>query len=286
MSRIAVLGSVNMDLVTRAPRIPAVGETVLGESLVEIPGGKGANQAKAAARLGGEVWFLGALGDDQFAGPLRESLEQAGVHLPEIRAVEAASGLAAISVDNAGDNAIIVVPGANAAMTSLLPEERRRIVECELLLLQCELPIGIVVEAAMAASAVGATVMLNPSPARELPRDLLACTDVLIVNEHEAAMLDGELRHVRHVVTTRGAAGASYRGPGGGVIDASPPAVEVVDTTGAGDAFAGALAAFWHTGARTAMRWATAAGAVATTRPGAFAPPLTLVAEFVEHDDM
>ncbi|MBD8505661.1 ribokinase [Hoyosella sp. G463] len=286
MSRIAVLGSVNMDLVTRAPRIPAVGETVLGESLAEIPGGKGANQAKAAARLGGEVWFLGALGADRFAGTLRESLEQAGVHLPEARAVDAASGLAAISVDHAGDNAIIVVPGANAAMTALLPEERRRIVECDVLLMQCELPISIVTEAAMAASAAGATVMLNPSPARELPSDLASSTDVLIVNEHEAAVLHADLRHVRHVVTTRGGAGASYRGPGGGEIETAPPAVDVVDTTGAGDAFAGALAAFWHTGPRTALRWATAAGAVATTRPGAFAPPLTLVAEYVEHDEV
>ncbi|WP_149361440.1 ribokinase [Lolliginicoccus suaedae] len=285
MSRIAVLGSVNMDLVTRAPRIPAVGETVLGESLAQLPGGKGANQAKAAARLGGEVWFLGALGGDQFATPLRESMERAGVHLPEVREVEAPSGLAAISVDHSGDNAIIVVPGANAAMTALLPEERRRIVECDVLLLQCELPIGIVTEAALAASAAGVTVMLNPSPAGELPRELVAATDVLIVNENEAALLHGELRHARHAVTTRGSAGASYRGPGGGVIEVAPPAVEVVDTTGAGDAFAGALAAFWHTGPRTALRWATAAGAVATTRPGAFAPPLTLVAEFVEHEE-
>ncbi|WP_229676001.1 ribokinase [Hoyosella rhizosphaerae] len=284
MSRIGVVGSVNIDLVTTTTRLPLAGETVRGTSYAEIPGGKGANQAKAASHLGGQVWFLGALGTDRFTPVLRESLEVAGVHVPELRQVEGPCGVAAITVDAGGENSVVVVAGANATMTKLSVEDRRRITECDVLLLQLELPIEIVEEAAALAYRSGTVVMLNASPVMELSPDLLATTDVVVVNERESNFFHRELHRVRHVVTTHGADGARYRGPGGGSIDTVPPRVDVVDATGAGDAFVGALAAFWHNGVDTALRWATASGALATTQAGAFAPPLTLVAEYVDHN--
>lgn len=279
MSRIAVLGSINMDLVVRAPHLPAPGETVLGESRAEIPGGKGANQAVAAARMGADVWFIGAVGTDDHAQRLRSRLTTAGVHVPELRTVSGPSGFASITVAADGDNSIVVVPGANYAVQALSPADAARIRACDVLLLQFELPIGVVLEAAEVAYRAGTVVILNPSPFQSLPKPLLAHVDVVIVNEVEAAQLGTVAGRIRHLIVTRGAQGAYFRGIEGRRFEISAPAVNVVDTTGAGDAFAGACAALWHSGAANAVPWACVAGALAVTREGAYSPTYGEVAD-------
>ncbi|MET4614232.1 ribokinase [Rhodococcus sp. PvR044] len=272
--RITVLGSINMDLVTTAPRLPAPGETVLGHGFSTGPGGKGSNQAIAAARAGAEVRFLGAVGDDAFAPELRAALVGAGVDTSLLREAEGPSGVAVISVDDSGENSIVVVSGANAALREPTDAELGAIADADLLLSQLELPLAAVTAGARHARANGTTVILNPSPAAQLPDELMACVDVLVVNETEAAQLGAAtLARVPDVVTTLGARGATLRGAGGLRLRSEPPAVEVVDTTGAGDAFAGTLAASWHLGRKVALARACAAGALATTRAGAGSAP-------------
>nr|WP_322786526.1 ribokinase [Hoyosella subflava] len=279
MSRIAVLGSINMDLVVRAQRLPAPGETVLGESRREIPGGKGANQAIAAARMGAHVWFLGAVGTDSYAQPLREHLLSAGVHTSELRTTAGPSGFASITVNQEGENAIVVVPGANQSLHGLTPADRARIRDCDVVLLQLELPIDVVAEAAEFACMAGTTVMLNPSPYQQLPERLLTHADVVILNEIEAEQLGRDQAGLRQLLITRGRRGAHFRGRGGESFDVPALGVDVIDTTGAGDAFAGACAALWHRGASVAVPWACTAGALAVTREGAYSPEYAEVAE-------
>ncbi|WP_422332946.1 ribokinase [Rhodococcus sp. (in: high G+C Gram-positive bacteria)] len=260
-----------MDLVTAVERLPKPGETTLGSSFGTIPGGKGANQAIAASRAGGNVTFVGAVGSDTFALELRQTLVEADVDTAHLREVEGPSGIASITVDAAGENSIVVVPGANSAVTELQPVELDAIAAADVLLCQLEIPLGTVVAAARHAAANGTLVMLNPSPPQTLPEDLLALVDVLLVNEHESAHFGAEATaDVAHVVTTLGAAGAVCR-HGGAVLRAEPPRVAVVDTTGAGDAFAGALAVAWAEGPETALPFACVAGALAATRRGASA---------------
>jgi len=269
--QIVVLGSVNMDLITTTGRLPEAGETLLGQGFSTVPGGKGSNQAIAAARAGGTVQFIGAVGQDDFGDQLRKALISSGVSVELLRSVHGPSGVAAITVDDAAENTIVVVPGANGAITDLRSADLRAIRNADLLVCQLEIPLSLVVSAVEAASVAGVSVLLNASPARELPAALLAGVTVLVVNEGEAAAI-GHVRVARvpHVVTTLGAAGARYRGPDGWYQVAAPK-VDAVDTTGAGDAFAGALAVAWTSGAdpRTALQWACAAGALATTNPGA-----------------
>lgn len=242
--RITVLGSINMDLVTMTPRLPTPGETILGHSFATGPGGKGSNQAIAAARAGAEVTFLGTVGDDAFALELRQTLVDAEVDATLLREVEGPSGVAVISVDDSGENSIIVVSGANATVRDLTDAELGAIADADILLCQLELPLSVVTAGARHGRANATTVILNASPVRPLPDDLLGSVDVLIVNETESAQLgSGTLARVPHLVTTLGARGASHRGPDVGRLHADPPAVHVVDTTGAGDAFAGTLAA-------------------------------------------
>lgn len=270
---IVVVGSLNMDLVVRAPRLPAPGETVAGSDFSTSPGGKGANQAVAAARAGGRVRMIGAVGDDGFGADLVGALDAAGVDTGRVRRVPGPSGVALISVDDAAENTIVVVGGANAALTDLDAADRAAITSADLLLLQLETPLPTVTAAARLAAAAGVPVLLNPSPVRPLPAELLAAVHILVVNEDEGAAL-GDIRPGGgHVITTLGAAGARYRGPAGDAA-AVPPPVRPVDTTGAGDAFTGALAVAWCRGATPAqaLRRACAAGALATTRPGAGAP--------------
>ncbi|MGW4715248.1 ribokinase [Nocardia sp. NPDC004260] len=266
---IVVLGSVNMDLITTTARRPAPGETVLGSGFAMVPGGKGANQAIAARRAGGEVRFLGAVGDDVFAGELRAALTDAAVFTDRLRTVAGPSGIATIVVDDDGENSIIVVGGANTRMTELTEEDLAAIAAADILLCQLEIPVETVAAAARHAGAHGTTVLLNPSPARPLPADLWTNIDVAVMNSGEAEQLSADLDTVAHVVVTRGAAGADYRGPDGARLSRPSPRVDVVDTTGAGDAFTGALAAAWHRGPEWALTWACAAGALATTRLGA-----------------
>ncbi|QBJ95044.1 ribokinase [Rhodococcus sp. ABRD24] len=270
--KVTVVGSINMDLVVTAPRLPASGETILGTSFTTTPGGKGANQAIAAAKAGAAVTFVGAVGGDTFALELRQALVDAEVDAQHLREVTGPSGVAAITVDGQGQNSIIVVPSANSRLSALTDDELQAVTSAEVLLCQLEVPLDTVTRAAQHAGKHDAVVILNPSPVQPLPAELLAAVHVLIVNETEEGQLgEDALAAVPHVVTTLGASGARYRGPNAVRLTVESPPVDAVDTTGAGDAFAGALALAWSRGPRDALTFACAAGALATTRPGASA---------------
>ncbi|NKY49264.1 ribokinase [Nocardia vermiculata] len=270
MARIAVVGSINMDLVTRTPRPPLPGETILGISFDMLPGGKGANQAIAARRSGAQVDFIGATGTDVFGTELRKVLEDNEVGTAGLRTSDGSSGVACIVVDDSGENSIIVVGGSNTRLTALTDTDRDIIAEADILLCQLEIPVDTVAEAARHARAHDTLVLLNPSPAQPLSPQLWELVDIAVVNEGEAERLSAELEGVDHVLTTRGGAGATYRGPRDSVTHPGV-AVEVVDTTGAGDAFTGALAARWDEGPEAALAWACTAGALAVTTLGAIA---------------
>ncbi|SNS80335.1 ribokinase [Rhodococcoides kyotonense] len=268
-TRVAVLGSINMDLTAVTDRLPAPGETVLGDTFTTAQGGKGANQAIAAARSGSATTFLGAVGDDAFASELTIGLNEASVDTTHLRTVDGPSGIAVITVDSAGENSIVVIGGANATVAEPTTEELEIIAGADILLCQFEIPIPAVTAAAQHARAHGTLVVLNPSPVQAVPDALLEALDVLVVNEAEASALGSDvLGRIAHVVTTRGAAGARYVGPAGS-FDVPAPVVDATDTTGAGDAFTGALAARWAEGPEAAVRWACAAGAFAASRRGA-----------------
>jgi ribokinase len=279
MTKIVVAGSANMDLVGLAPRLPAPGETVLGDDFVMTPGGKGANQAIAAARAGGETVFLGAIGSDAFGVTLKARLNASGVDTAHVRTSYGSSGVAVIMVDRDGENAILVSPGANSTFAGLSAAEESAIADGDVLLCQQEIPVETVTAAARAARAGGTRTILNAAPARELPESLLALLDLLVVNEGEAMAITGTaepdlaalLELVPAVVLTLGGNGARYADREG--RDEQLPAfrVEVADTTAAGDAFTGALAVAWGEGRDIveAVRWAAAAGAACVTKVGA-----------------
>jgi ribokinase len=277
MTNVIVLGSANMDLVATTPRLPGPGETVLGTGFSTVPGGKGANQAIAAARAGGACAFVGAVGDDAFGAELRATLAAAEVDVSALRTVSGPSGVALIAVDERAENTIIVVPGANGKVRALDVVDRRAIGTADVLLCQLEIPLSAVLEGAAYARGAGVRVLLNAAPARVLPAELLDLVDVLVVNEHEAAIIAGSpqvealLALVPQVVLTLGAAGAIYANRTDEPIRAPAPKVDAVDTTAAGDAFTGAFAVAWAEGRPhdEALRWACAAGAVCATRPGA-----------------
>ena len=277
--RIVVAGSANMDLVGLAPRLPRPGETVLGDEFVMMAGGKGANQAIAAARAGGETVFLGAIGSDAFGVNLNARLNGAGVDMQHVRTSYGPSGVAVIMVDRDGENSILVAPGANNTFVGLTEAEQDAIAAGDVLLCQQEIPVETVVAAARAARSGGTRMILNAAPARELPDELLADIDLLVVNEVEALMVAGGdsidvpklLSMVPRVVLTLGGGGSRYADREG--RDETVPAfhVEVTDTTAAGDAFTGALAVAWGEGRDLveAVRWANAAGAACVRRVGA-----------------
>ncbi|MEV0716047.1 ribokinase [Asanoa sp. NPDC050611] len=277
-ARVVVVGSTNLDLVVTTAQLPRPGETVLGERFRTVPGGKGANQAVAAARAGAACEFVGAVGSDEFAGLLRESLIAAGVGVRGLRTVPGPSGVALIAVDRDAENFIVVAPGANAALTELDADDRAAIAAADVLLLQLEVPLSTVVAAAGCARAAGTTVVLNAAPAATLPDELLDLVDVLVVNEHEAEVvaggaLDALLKLVPRAVLTLGARGAAYADRDGLRLSVPAPRIDAVDTTAAGDAFTGALAVGWaeRGGAdiEASLRWACAAGAACAQRPGA-----------------
>ncbi len=276
--RIVVAGSANMDLVGIAPRLPQPGETVLGEDFLMMPGGKGANQAIAAARAGGDSVFLGAIGSDAFGVTLNARIGAAGVETTHIRTSYGASGVAVIMVDRAGENSILVAPGANNTFVGLTEAEEQIIAGGDVLLCQQEIPVDTVIAACRAGRAGGTRTILNAAPARELPAELLANVDLLVVNEVEAQAITGGtadvaalLALVPRVVLTLGAAGARYAERDG--RDQHVPAfgVDTADTTAAGDAFTGALAVAWGEGRDLidAVRWANAAGAACARKMGA-----------------
>ncbi|MFC8274165.1 ribokinase [Streptomyces sp. NPDC057271] len=281
MTSIVVLGSTNMDLVAFVPRAPARGETVTGREFRTIPGGKGANQAVAAARAGADVSMIGAVGTDDFGARLRAALEASGVETDLLRTVEGPSGTAHIVVDDEGGNAIVVVPGANGTVASLDHGDEALIANAGTLLLQLELPLPVVVEGALTARRLGVRTVLTPAPAQPLPPELLAATDLLVPNEHEAAALTGVadprsaaialLAQVPEVVITLGAAGSLYAARDTEPFTVPAPRVRAVDTTAAGDTFVGALAVALGEGrpVREAMSWASTAAALSVQHEGA-----------------
>ncbi|MDO3639417.1 ribokinase, partial [Mycolicibacterium arseniciresistens] len=244
---VCVVGSVNADVTYRVSALPRPGQTVLASSTSSAPGGKGANQAVAAARAGADVALVAALGDDAAAQSLRGHLRGNGVALDGVVTVPGPSGSAVIMVDAAAENSIVVAPGANAALRVDSAAVRDVIATAEVLLLQLEIPVQTAVDAARLGRDAGAVVIVNASPAGAKAHELLALSelaDVVVVNEAEAADWHWP---VPHLVITRGARGASYLGDGER-FDVPAPAVRAVDTTGAGDVFAGVLAADWQRG--------------------------------------
>ncbi|MFI1589808.1 ribokinase [Streptomyces halstedii] len=281
MTVIAVLGSTHMDLVTYTSRAPGRGETVTGREFLTVPGGKGANQAVAAARAGGEVVMIGAVGTDAYGPLLRANLEDAGVSTGLLRTVAGPSGTAHIVVEDGGSHAMVVVPGANGTLTTVGPDEHAAVAAAGLLLLQLELPLDVVTEAARGARSMGVRTILTPSPVRPLPDGLLDAVDLLVPSEHEAAALCGHddphaaahllLRRVPEVVITLGPKGCLYAARGGKAVLFPAPEVTAVDTTGAGDTFVGTLAVALAEGRAVpeALAWASAAAALSVQRPGA-----------------
>jgi ribokinase len=268
MTRVCVVGSVNMDIGFEVATLPGPGETALAASIRETPGGKGANQAVAAARAGAAVQFVGAVGEDTAATKLREHLAANGVGTDGLITVAGRSGRAAVVVDSAGENLIVVAPEANGRLTLDEAALRRIVTDTEVLLLQLEIPVVRATAAAREARSGGVTVVLNASPAggdETGLAELAELTDVLIVNEAEAAQWSWP---VPHQVVTLGSRGARYTGDGVEFTVAAP-AVDAVDTSGAGDVFAGVLAAHWTVDRDLALRRACAAGALATLVPGA-----------------
>lgn len=295
-----------MDLVAISPRIPVVGETIIGTSYFTEPGGKGANQAYAAARLGGAVAMLGRIGDDEFGQRMRENLEKVGCDAKGLGVEPGASGVALIFVDEKGQNSIIVVPGANDAFTPAhLAADGQHMATAKVVLLQLENPIPTVLAAAQAARKSGATVILDPAPApcTPLPKELIKSVDILTPNETEAAILagmpPGNLDPSQAVaigckllsmgattaIMKLGSQGCVIVGKDSPVLIAAPK-VKAVDTTAAGDVFNAGLSVALSEGLdlAAACRFANHAAALSVTRLGAQAavPSRAEVNEFMK----
>jgi ribokinase len=286
MANIIVVGSLNADLVVRTPRFPQPGETISGEDLQIIPGGKGANQAVAAARQGTPTAMVGRVGRDSFGPDLINNLKQNGVDTERVQTdPESATGTAIIIVDTNGQNSIVLSPGGNGKVTPADVEEIP-FSEATLLLLQLEIPVEAVLAAARRAKENGLRVLLNPAPARALPDELLALPDFLVPNESELSLLSGlpvnDLpsaenaaktlleRGIQTVIVTLGANGALIVNK---ELTKHIPSfkVDVVDTTAAGDAFIGGFASalLQNKSLEEAVRYGCACGALAATKFGA-----------------
>lgn len=265
---VCVVGSANLDLVATVQRLPAPGETVPGSSYHEYPGGKGLNQAVAAARSGARTSFVGALGLDDAAALLSHVLDDDGIDTTHVTRVSLPTGRALIFVSAEGENSIVVVSGANqAVLVDSLPS-------AAVWLSQLEVPVAAIERAFTAARSSGAVTVLNPAPAMNLPDSLLALCDIVVPNEHEVELLGGvdRLRSLgaRAVVVTLGSRGAEIHTESG-VHRVAPFPVMPIDTTGAGDTFCGSLSARLAAGdsLEDAARFASAAGALCTTVAGA-----------------
>jgi len=249
VSSVIVVGSANVDQVFRVERIPSPGETVLSTGFSTARGGKGQNQAVAAARAGAPTAFIAALGDDAFGSDTRAGLIDDGVDVTGVRSLDAATGTALIAVDSVGENTIIVEAGANRLLVDLQSADAAAIAASSVLAMQLEIPLDTVIAAARIARAADTTVMLNAAPIRDLPAELLSSLDILVVNEHEASHLAGErdwrelTEQVPVVVVTLGSEGALLLRRGSDEVRVAAPSVHAVDATGAGDTFCGAFAA-------------------------------------------
>lgn len=288
--RVIVVGSVNLDLVYRVPHLPRPGETLLGTDLARLSGGKGGNQAHAAARVAPEgvaVAFVGCVGDDDAAPRLRADLERAGVDVSGVLTVPGPSGTALIAVDEGGENTIVVIPGANAAwpVDAVAGLELRA---GDVVVLQLEVPFEVVEAVAARAAELGARVVLNAAPMDARVRGLAGRVDVLVVNEVEAAELfgvDDDADAIAGVagtletdlVVTLGAAGVLFARAGGPVQSLPAFPVDAIDTVGAGDAFVGGFAAALAASGSLdmAVRAGAAAGALTATVAGARHPELS-----------
>lgn len=301
MADILVLGSLNLDLIVRTPRLPAPGETVLGSAFLTAPGGKGANQAVAAAKLGAPVKMIGRVGADDFGKTLRHTLSAVGVDAQYlVTDNETATGVASIWVDERGQNSILVAPGANARVSRAdVDAAAAAFHNARVMVAQLEIPLDTVHYAFQCARKQNCLVILNPAPAQSLSRKILELVDLAIPNETEAAQLTGMLVQdfesarnaanvikqmgARRVLVTLGAQGALFLDDAAPAQALPPFSVQAVDTTAAGDAFIGALAAGlarnqdWT----TSLREASAAGALAATKLGA-QPSLPTRAELDE----
>ena len=279
MTRLVVVGSINMDLVTVAERFPSPGETLLGERFLSVHGGKGGNQAVAAARLGANVHMVGAVGDDDFAQPLCDALAAEGIDVEHVARIDdCSSGTASITVSG-GENQIIVVPGANAQLTPRhVMNAQDLISRADAVLVQMEIPLETVEATLRLAYGQDVPVILNPAPAQRLPTEWLQLARYITPNQHELAILLGadpseDFRTLMRrspcpVVLTHGADGAWFREEGEPQHQQGFN-VEAVDSTGAGDTFNAALAVFLHEGLPIAVRKACAAAALSVTRLGA-----------------
>lgn len=279
MNSVLVIGSINMDLVVNTGRFPSPGETVLGQSFSTYPGGKGANQAVAASRLGARVTMIGCVGRDAFGKELLDTLASEGIDIRHVRTVaNAATGVAAITLSDA-ENSIVVVPGANHALTvEHLDAAEDAFRAADVVLCQLEIPMPVVEAAAALAARLGKPFLLNPAPALPLSERLLNDTTLLTPNEHELALVFDNApeawqavlsRHPQRILMTRGIEGAWFADAAGRMRHQSAFPVTAIDTTGAGDTFNGALAAYWGRDLMELARLACAAGALSVTRKGA-----------------
>jgi ribokinase len=261
MARVGVCGSLNMDVFGYVERLPLPGETLRGRSLLYAPGGKGANQAVAAARAGAAVSFTGARGRDGFGERLVESLRRDGIDVAGLEPVDDPTGVALILVEEGGENQIVVISGANDRVRGPAGGDD----DVSIWVTQAEISVDAVTATLETARASGATALVNPAPAGRLPADLVARFDIAVVNQTELDALGGH--HAPVTVLTMGAAGARLL-PDGPVLPALP--AQAVDTTGAGDALVGAMAAALAEGmpVERALRFGMAAASVAVESPG------------------
>lgn len=303
--RIVVLGSLNMDLVLRVPHMPRAGETMLGQSLSQVPGGKGGNQAVSCARQGAAVSLLSCVGEDAYADQLLAGLVTDHIDVQHVqRSARDATGVAVISVDDSAQNQIVVVPGANLRLQVTEPVLRPLLQDAAYVVLQFETPMQEVDQALRSARAVGCKTVLNPSPVQPLPDAWWQTIDVLVVNEAEAAQLSGspvdspksaaraarglQAKGAGQVVVTLGSQGAVCCDTHSDSSTEAPthwhraPQVQAVDTTAAGDTFLGALTVQLAAGASLdeATQWAIRAASICVTRAGA-QPSIPFHAEVV-----
>ncbi|AZO94333.1 ribokinase [Halocella sp. SP3-1] len=285
MENILVVGSMNMDLVVNTDRVPDKGETIIGKSFEQVPGGKGANQAAAVGKLGGRVSFVSACGKDSFGDDLLSSLQDKGVDTSSVFTLDDNTGIAAITVEEDGDNRIIVVQGANASLSpEMIDQVEGKIKEAAYLLLQMEIPLATVIHTIELADFYQTRVILDPAPAQGLPREIYSKIDYLLPNSGELALLleEYDLRDeedkigqlldwgVKNILITKGSEGVTLYQKGSQQVYPTLK-VKAVDTTAAGDTFAGALAFGLQKGwdIDRCISFGNRAAAISVTRAGA-----------------